>query len=134
MVAITATSTASPSLQQTLLHSKVAQARREAEQAEDQAQNLRREADQAEKDAQQSRTRYHQTQQKAADYDATYSAPSRTQRSEVPRQTQDFLVRMYNATAEKFAASGNPLKSNTNSSAVKNGLGQSIGRIVNLHT
>ena len=131
MVAITATSTASPSLQQTLLQSKVAQARQEAEQAESQAQSLRQQADQAEQDAQSSRANYTQTKQQA-DAASTYSPRSATGRSAVPERTQDFLVRMYSAASDKFSAGGNPLKADPNSAPVKNYLGQATGRIVSV--
>lgn len=134
MVAITATSSASQSLQQTLLQSKVAQAKQEAERAENQAQDLRQQANEAEQDAQKSRANYLRTKQQAdAAAQATYAAPSAAARSAVPEKTQEFLVRMYTAAADKFAASGNPLKSNPNSTPIKNYLGQATGRIVNVN-
>ncbi len=132
MVAITATNAASPSLQQTLLQSKVAQARQEAERAENQAQSLRQQADQAEQDAQSSRANYTRTQQQADAATSTYSPRSGIERSAVPEKTQDFLVRMYSAASDKFSASGNPLKSDPGTAPVKNYLGQATGRIVSV--
>ena len=133
MVAINATSSASQSLQQTLLQSKVAQAKQDAERAESQAQDLRQQAEKAEQDAQKSRTNYNQTKQQADAAMATYTSPSAASESAVPKKTQEFLVRMYTAAADKFAAGGNPLKSNPNSAPVKNFLGQATGRIVNIN-
>lgn len=132
MVAITAASSASPSLQQTLLQSKVAQARQEAERAESQAQSLRQQADQAEQDAQTSRANYTQTKQQADAATDTYSPRSTSASSAVPEKTQDFLVRMYTAASDKFSASGNPLKTDPGSAPVKNYLGQATGRIVSV--
>lgn len=135
MVAISATSSATQSLQQSLLQGKVAQAKRDAERAESQAQDLRQQADRAEEEAQSSRANYRQVrEQSASAQSATYDSPRQNQASEVPLKTQDFLVRMYTAAADKFASSGNPLKTDSSSSPVKNGLGQSTGRIVNIHT
>jgi hypothetical protein len=53
MVAISATNSATPSLQSVLGTARVEQARREADQAEANAQSLRQQADQAESEAQQ---------------------------------------------------------------------------------
>lgn len=39
---------------------------------------------------------------------------------------------LYGATSAKFAASGNPLKTNVNAAPVRNALGQKTGQIVNL--
>jgi len=133
MVAITATSAASTSLQQTLLKNKVAQARQDAERAESQAQSLRQQADEAEQDAQSRRSVYDLTKQQADASAATYAPPGAAVRSAVPEKTQEFLVRMYTAAADKFAAGGNPLKSNADSPPVKNYLGQATGRIVNVN-
>jgi hypothetical protein len=133
MVALRATDSSTLSLQQSLLQSRVAQAKRDAEQAETQAQSLRQQADRAEKDAQASRSTYQQTREQALRGEAaTYSVPGRSGTSAVPTKTQDFLVRMYNATADKFAAAGNPLKSASSPASSKNALGQTTGRIVNI--
>lgn len=133
MVALRATDASTLTLQQTLLQNRVAQAKREAEQAETQAQSLRQQADRAEKDAQASRSNYRQTRDEAQRAQAAiYSPPGRSGTSAVPAQTQDFLVRMYSATADKFAAAGNPLKSESSPASSKNALGQTTGRIVSI--
>ena len=132
MVAIAATSSATPSLQMALMRSRVEQAQREADRAEADARDLRSQADQAEQEAQ----RKQQTATGlAADARApalTYRSPGRTSNAQVPPQTQDFLVRLYRSTSQKFADSGNPLKSDANAAPVLNSQGQATGRIVNI--
>lgn len=133
MATIGATNSATLSLQQSLVLGRVEQAKRQAEVAERQAQDLRQQADQAEQDAQASRENYRQTRAQAARAEpATYSLRQGANRSEVPEKTQDFLVRMYSAASDKFAASGNPLKSDPEAATSKNALGQTTGRILSV--
>lgn len=133
MVAITATNSATPTPQLALSKARVSQARQEAEQAEAKAQDLRSQADAAEMDAQKShqRARVLATQNRPSDA-PTYAEPSATDTTEVEPKTQDFLVRMYGASASKFAQAGNPLKSEPNAAPVVNTQGQKTGRIVNV--
>ncbi|MBA3056874.1 MAG: hypothetical protein KJ614_03325 [Gammaproteobacteria bacterium] len=72
MVAISAANTATPSLQSVLGRVRVAQARREADQAQANAQNLRSLADQAESKAQQSQGRWLDLSQRSQQADPTY--------------------------------------------------------------
>lgn len=72
MVAISATNSATPSLQSVLGGARVAQARREANQAEVNAQNLRQQADQAENEARQSQGRRRDLSQRSHRADPTY--------------------------------------------------------------
>ena len=133
MTSITATSSASPSLQATLSKVRLEQARQEADQAEKTAQDLRSQADAAEQEAQKGRERVQGLATSSRDAtDATYTPQVRSARPEVSPQTQDFLIRMYKATSAKFAASGNALKTNLDSAPVVNALGQPTGRIVNI--
>ena len=153
MVAITATNSASPSLQAALLRSRVDQAQRDADQAEAQARSLRAQADEAEDQATKDRglagslsTQARQLQAAANSRSAASTElPAQRQNflaqagtyvragstSEVPAQTQDFLIRLYSATSEKFAASGNALKA-IDALPVINAQGQATGRILNL--
>lgn len=134
MVAITATNSTTPSLQAALGRAKLQQARREAEQAEDNAQDLRKQADAAEQEVQKSQAKVRsaaaQTQRDAA---VTYAAPQQNSPPEVPTATQDFLVRLYSAASQKRSDSGNALKSNPAAPPVINSQGQTTGRIVNVH-
>ena len=136
MVAIAATTNATPSLQMALMRTRVEQAQREADRAEADARDLRSQADRAEQEA--------QSKQKAANGLAadtrnialTYSAPVKVGNPaaapQVPPQTQDFLIRLYRSTSQKFAASGNPLKTDADAPPVLNSQGQATGRIINI--
>jgi hypothetical protein len=132
MVAITATSSATPTALLALGKARLEQARREADLAEANAQSLRSQADAAEIDAQKSQENVRNVATRNARSDTTYADQFRNSTSEVPKKTQDFLADMYSATSEKFAASGNALKTNPNAPPVVNAQGQSTGRIVNV--
>lgn len=132
MVAITATSNATPSLQSVLNRSRVEQAGREAEQAEANAQQLRAQANEEERKAQQGQEKVRTLTAQARQSDATYTSAVKGSTSEVPPETQDFIERLYKATSQKFADSGNALKTTANGSPVINIQGQSTGRIVNI--
>lgn len=134
MVVITATNSTTPSPQAALGRARVNQARREADQAEANAETLRAQADAAELEAQKSQQRAREVAQRNQQTDPTYTPQINASKSEVPTQTQDFLVRLYSASAPKFSASGNPLKSNPNAAPVRNAQGQTTGRIVNIST
>ena len=132
MVAITATNSATTSLQSVLNRSRLEQARRQADQAEADARELRSEADQAEQDAQQGQQKVRFISSEIAKEAATYSPRVQGSQAEVPTQTQDFLVRLYEATSQKFADSGNALKTDKNAPPVVNTQGQATGRILNI--
>lgn len=135
MVAITATNSATQSLQTALTMARLEQAKREADTAEAKAQDLRAQADEAERDAQGRRDNVREISTKESNdtrTDSTYKAPGKSSFVEVPTATQDFLVRMYKATSPQFAASGNPLKDDSKAAPAVNTLGQATGRILNL--
>lgn len=132
MVAITATSRATPTALLALGKARLEQARREADRAEANAQSLRSQADAAEIDAQKSQENVRNVAARNSRSDTTYSAQLSSSTSEVPKKTQDFLVGMYSAASEKFAVSGNALKTDPNAPPVVNAQGQSTGRIVNV--
>lgn len=132
MVAITATNSATPPSQVALGRARVAQARQEAEQAEAKAQDLRSQADAAELDAQKSQQRARQVAMQTLQADPTYTPQLAASKSAVAPKTQDFVVRMYSASASKFAQAGNPLKMQPDAAPVLNAQGQATGRIVNI--
>ena len=132
MVAITATNSATPSLQLALSQTRLEQARREADQAEANAKNLRSQADQAEQESQNRQNDVQSLTSQTAQAQATYSASLKASPSAVPAATQDLLVRLYSATSQKFADSGNALKSTPGAASVVNTQGQSTGRILNI--
>ena len=134
MLALPATSNATPSLQGTLNRSRAEATRRAAAQLENQAQNLRAQADQQETaSATPTQSLALQAPQKAVAQEATYTAQMRSAKTtEVPPKTQDFLLRMYGATSPKFTAIGNALKTDSDTTPVQNTQGQTTGRILNL--
>jgi dsDNA-specific endonuclease/ATPase MutS2 len=139
MVAITATSSASPSLQASLSKVRLEQARREADRAEADAQNLRARADEAEREARTGRDKVRQLSSSSTDTasatkeDTTYTQQLRAaEASETPPKVQNFMERLYKATSDKFTASGNPLKTNEGDNTVVNSQGQATGRILNV--
>jgi type IV secretory pathway VirJ component len=131
MVAITATNSATPSIQTGLGRARLEQARREADQAEANARDLRTQADNAEQQAQSSQENVRKVAAGNQRAESTYSAPS-SSTSEVPVPIQNLIEKMYAATSEQRARSGNPLKTNANAAPVVNTQGQATGRIVNI--
>ena len=132
MVSITSTNSATPSLQLALSQARLEQARKDADQAEANAKSLRIQADQAEQESQNRQSDVQSLSSQTSQEQATYSALARTAPPAVPAATQDFLVRLYSATSQKFAENGNALKSTPHASAVLNTQGQMTGRILNL--
>lgn len=133
MVAITATNSSTPSLQASLSMVRLEQAKREADAAEAKAQDLRTQAENAEQEAQNRNDNVRAlSTEKQKPASSVYSAPTTSSFVAVPTETQDFLVRMYEATSPQFAASGNALKDNSKAAPAINTLGQATGRILNL--
>lgn len=132
MVAITATNSATPSVQASAGRARLAQARREAEQAEANARDLRAQADDAERQAQSSQENVRRLSSRNRQEEVTYAQPRTGSTSEVPIKVQKLIEQMYSATSEKRAESGNALKTNVNASPVVNSQGQATGRIVNV--
>jgi len=132
MVAITATNSATSTMQSMLSKARLEQARRDADQAEANAQSLRSQAQEEERKAEDGQNKVRSISQQISQQDSTYTSAIKGTPSEVPAQTQDFLERLYKATSQKFAASGNSLKTNADALPVVNAQGQSTGRIVNV--
>jgi len=132
MATISATNSATVSLQSVLNRSRLEQARRQADQAEAEARDLRSQAEQAEQDAQQGQQKVRSISSDIAKSAATYAPKAQGNQPEVPEQTQELLVRLYQATSQKFADSGNALKTDANAQPVVNSQGQATGRILNI--
>ncbi len=132
MVAITATNSATPSIQSSLGRARLEQARREADQAESSARDLRAQADEAEQQAANSRDNVRKVATSSQGEESTYSAPRASSTSEVPLKVQNLIEKMYAATSEQRAQSGNPLKTNVHAAPIVNSQGQFTGRIVNV--
>jgi septal ring factor EnvC (AmiA/AmiB activator) len=132
MATIAATSYATQSLQSMLSRSRVEQARREADSAENKAQSLRQQANAAEQEAQGRKANVRALKARESSSESTYSKAVQGDSGPVASTTQKFLEEMYRAASPKFAASGNPLKNDANAPPVLNTQGQSTGRILNL--
>ncbi len=132
MAAITATNSTTPSIQAGSGGARLAQARREADQAEANARDLRAQADDAERQAQDSRENVRRVSASTQQDAPTYSQPRAGSTSEVPLKVQKFIEQMYSATSEKRAVSGNVLKTDMHAAPVVNTQGQATGRIVNV--
>lgn len=132
MVAITATNSATPSIQANMGRARLDQARRNADQAEANARDMRAQADDAEEQAQNSRENVQKIAAGNQREESTYSAPRAASTSEVPLRVQNLIEKMYAATSEQRAQSGNPLKTHANVAPVVNTQGQATGRILNV--
>lgn len=97
MVAITSINSATPSIQASLGRARLAQARREAEQAEANAKDLRAQADQAEKDATESKDKVRRVSSAQSREGTTYAAPA----SGTPRTTAESVRAQSSSTTEQ---------------------------------
>jgi phage repressor protein C with HTH and peptisase S24 domain len=112
MVAITATSSATPPTQAWQGQARVAQARREADQAEGLARQLRSQANQAEQEASKGQARVSALSAQVAQTDNTYSAQVQQQKaSSASRHTQAVLAPVAAAAGNQFGFPANPLRS-----------------------
>lgn len=130
MVAITATNSATPSLQASLSNTRLQQARREAAQAESKAQDLRAQADTAESEAQRSQGRVRALTTSSAD--PTYQAKREPSPSGLQPENQVLLVELYQRSAALRGTGVNPLQTSTPPYPMQNTQGQTTGRIVNV--
>lgn len=132
MVAITATNSATVSLQVSLNQTRLRQAQREADRAEDTAKQLRDQADQAEQEAVQSRDNVRKVSANSRQQAATYTSPTKMANAETPVKVQNFMENLYRATRQQRADSGNALMDDETASPIINGQGQPTGRVLNI--
>jgi Tfp pilus assembly major pilin PilA len=132
MALVSATNTATPSLQSVLSKNRLAQARQQATQAEVNAEDLRARANEAEQDAAQSQGRVQALSRQQQQSDPTYR--QKTSRSEggFSPATQEVLVTAYAASAANRLASNSTLRTDVQASPVTNSQGDLTGRIVDL--
>ena len=133
MVAITATSYATPSAQSWSIRARLQQARQEADQAETMAQQLRSEADQAEQTAQQGQAKVGSLSAQASQADSTYASQLRSQlASTQAKKVQTVLAPVATVAANQFDFPDNPLRRASASVWSLANQGASSGRFVNL--
>jgi multidrug resistance efflux pump len=110
MVAITATSYATPPSQAWQGRARLDQARREADSAEANARQLRAQADQAEQEAAKGQDKVRAVSAQVAQSDSTYSSTLRQQIAATQsRRAQGTLAPVATVAANGFAFSSNPL-------------------------
>ncbi len=133
MVAITATTYATPSNPSWTIKARLQQARQEADQAETNAQQLRTEADQAEQAAQQGQSKVGALTTQAAQADSTYTAQLRSKvASTQAKQVQTVLAPVATVAANQFNFPDNPLRRTNASVWSLANQGGTSGRFVNL--
>lgn len=132
MVAISATNSTTPSLQAVLARTRLEQARREADQAEANAQNLRAQADQAERLADDKNNKVQQLATRDLQPDPTYPAPARVTTSEDSKNTRDIYVERYKVATQTLAENRDTLHTILNATPVRYTESQAKGQIVNL--
>jgi hypothetical protein len=132
MVAITATNSATPSPQAGPIKVRLRQPLREADQVEGNPQTLRSKADAAEVASERSQLNVRGLSVRSQQADATYMSQLKAGKSAVPQRTKEFLVDMYTAASDKFAASGNALKTDPKAPPVVNAQGHTTGRIMDV--
>jgi len=132
MAALAPTNSATPSLQSSLIRSKLEVARREAEQAQKTVSQLRSEVASAEKKALQRNDKVRSLTDQSRQTDPTYQFNAKAATPDVPLKTQELLAGLYRATSAKGNAADQGLKSNPLAAPVVNPQGQATGRIVNI--
>lgn len=132
MVALAATNSATPSLQASLMRSRLNAARRDEAQAQATVQELRVQVEAAETTYEQRRENVKRLSDQSSQTDPTYSSRIQTTQSPVPPATQELVFGLYDATSARRQAQGNGLKSDPAAAPVLNPQGQATGRIVNV--
>jgi chromosome segregation ATPase len=132
MAALAGINSATPSLQSSLIRSRLEVAKREAEQAQAEVNQLRSQMDQAESNYEKRQENVRSLSNQANQTDPTYQSQIQTTEAVVPVKTQALLVGLYSATSTKRQADGNSLKTDPLAAPVVNTQGQSTGRIVNI--
>ena len=115
MVTITATNYATPSTQAWMGHTKLDQARRDADQAQANARQLRAQADQAEQQAAKGQAEVRAVSAQVAQADSTYAAALRQQIAAAQsRQSQTALTQVATVAGNHFSFPVNPLQTGAN--------------------
>ncbi|TXT41069.1 MAG: hypothetical protein FD135_650 [Comamonadaceae bacterium] len=135
MAALSATNSATPSLQTSLIRSRLAAARREAEQAQANEDRLRQQVSEAESQTQQSQDKVRSLSSQANQATQTASTyTSRTKPSQAVAQgkTQTWLSGLHNAISAQQNAADSGLQTRINTPLMSYAQGKTTGRILNL--
>lgn len=132
MATISATSTSATAIQASLAKTRLAQAQREADQAQSTANELRAKADNADRDAQKNQNNVRDLAARSRQLDVTYDRQLRSNKSELPVKTQDLLANLYSSTNQVNAIKGAADEKSNSPFIIVNSQGQATGRIVNV--
>jgi hypothetical protein len=125
MVAIAATNSATPSLQAALNQSRLEQARRDADQAEANAQQLRKRADEAEQDSEKNQQNVRELTARGRQLDSTYTTALRAGRTAIPVPAD---ASQSVAPGSRFINVAQPVKTNALGLPVLSSQNKAIGR------
>jgi hypothetical protein len=149
MATISATSSANTSVQASLAKARLAQARREADQAQSNADDLQAKADRADRYAEKTQSTVRDLAANSRSLDATYerqlrasatastrdgasASPSTNSSIEAAAKTQSLLAGFYTAANQTKAFKGATDEKSTSPFIIVNSQGQSTGRSVNV--
>jgi outer membrane receptor for monomeric catechols len=132
MAGLAATNSATPSVQPTLIRSRLEAARRDADQAQANVQELRAQVDAAETESQKRQDKVRTLNGQAQQADPTYSAKVQDTASAIPIETQERMVGLSDATLTQPLANASGINTSPGATPVINSQGQSTGRIINL--
>ena len=132
MVALAATNSATPSLPRTLILSRLEAARREADQAQANLQNLRAQVDAAEAESQNRQDRVRSLSSQASQADPTYATRVQTGSSAPPVRTQPLLSGLNDTNNLERQTFRNGFNIKPGTASVFNTQGLASGRIVNI--
>lgn len=132
MAAITATNSATLSMQAMLGRARLQQARQEADQAQTRAQDLRQQANIAEQEVQKSQERVRTVSAQNRQSPSTYAVPRSSNEPELSSNLQDFLANFHQSTVQQVLSEGKIIQTRVNTTPTPNLQGQATGRIVHL--
>jgi chromosome segregation ATPase len=132
MAGLARTSSATPSVQSALIRGRLEAARREAEQAQAQVQDLRSQVDAAETESRKRQDKVRTLNGQAQQADPSDSAKANDTDSSVPIKLQERTINLTDATKSKPLSTGSSIKLYPDTTPVINSQGQSTGRIVNV--
>lgn len=133
MAALAATNSATPSLPRTLILSRLEAARREADVAQANVQNLRAQVDAAEAESQNRQDKVRSLANQASQTDPTYGTRVQTGASALPVKPLQFRAELNEAGITESLAIRNGFKSKPGAAPVFNIQGLTAGRIVSIN-
>ena len=132
MVALAATNSATPSLPRTLILSRLEAARREADQAQANVQNLRAQVDAAEATAQNSQDKVRNLASQANQADPTYNLRVKPDQSMLPVKAEQFLYGREDTSKKAEPPTTTVFKNMFDTAPFFNTQGLAAGRIVDI--